>query len=140
MERDSLEALRTVQSALRASAAAYGLGPDLGNYDVVIRLTMEFSQFLVDLEGGPVEPAEIRYKCESVFSGTESFCQLSSDYRVMSDEVRTDEWPTVSFAQLRGEFMTKYRRFLEETDFPLRCRLLLDLFKLQLLFTGMAYE
>lgn len=36
----------------------------------------------------------------------------------------------------KDEFMSRYHTFLAQTDFETKCRLLLDLFKLQIVFAG----
>jgi hypothetical protein len=136
----SVPDLVSIKATLRQAATAHGFGPDLGDFDAVVRLTAEFADFLRDLARGPVGPAEIRYRCESVFSGVDSFCQLGSYYRMLSGEVPARDWEVMSFERFNDEFAAKYRLFLSETAFPLRFRLLLDLFRLQLLFTGMAYD
>jgi hypothetical protein len=44
-----------------------------------------------------------------------------------------------STESLKEEFVFKYREFSDEMDFEKRCRLLLDLFKLQIVFAGLSY-
>ena len=51
------------------------------------------------------------------------------------------EWGvTSSMTSLEEVFNSKYRKFSGETDFREQCKLLLDLFKLQIVFAGMSYE
>jgi len=41
---------------------------------------------------------------------------------------------------LRDRFLSLYREFVAETKFENKCRLLLDLFKLQIVFAGAFYD
>ncbi len=92
-------------------------------------------------KGGTVEAADVRYVCESVFSGIESFCQMSLYYRMVSTETLSGvDWSITSLASFRQAFGAKYDQLLIERYFPRLCRLLLELFKLQIVFTGIAYD
>jgi hypothetical protein len=132
----------TLQAALKESIEPdYLLGLEMDDLNVLVRLTVEFWYFLQQSDHGTGERAEVRYACESVFSGIESFCQMSSYYRMLSAESPTaGDWNIASLAHFRDLFAAQYRQLSVEETFPIRCRILLELFKLQIVFAGMVYE
>jgi hypothetical protein len=102
---------------------------------VVVRLTVEFRQ---SLEANKIT----NYVSESVFSGIDSFTSLVHAYGVIAGaEAHSHlKWKAVSVSSLRREFQSLYSRFIAEETFEKRCRLLLDLFKLQIALAAMAYD
>ena len=40
----------------------------------------------------------------------------------------------------RAQFVSMFTKFTEELNFESKCRLLLDLFKLQMVFVGISYN
>jgi hypothetical protein len=40
----------------------------------------------------------------------------------------------------KTQFFSTFNEFVEEANFERKCRLLLDLFKLQIVFAGMSYS
>jgi hypothetical protein len=47
---------------------------------------------------------------------------------------------TFSLASLKALFDAMFDEFLLQSNFDKKCRLLLDLFKLQVVFAGLTYE
>jgi hypothetical protein len=50
------------------------------------------------------------------------------------------DWSTVGVQSIRDLFLSLYPKFVTETKFENKCRLLLDLFKLQIVFAGAFYD
>jgi len=50
------------------------------------------------------------------------------------------EWGRLSIPLLEEQFAPMFAEFEQEANFENRCRLLLDLFKLQIVFAGMSYD
>jgi hypothetical protein len=127
--------LIAIQTSM-VSAVKSSFGPsELDALRVVIRLTVEFRQRL--------EANEItNYVSESVFSGMDSFVSLVHAYGVLAGaEAHSHlQWKAASVTSLRREFRSLYSAFLAETTFEKRCRLLLDLFKLQIALAAMTYD
>ena len=48
--------------------------------------------------------------------------------------------PAISPAISKGDFISKFNEFLVQENFEQRCRLLLDLFKLQIVFAAISYD
>jgi hypothetical protein len=101
----------------------------------VIRLTVEFQTHLEDNNIS-------NYVCESVFSGVDAFESLVHAYRVLAGaETRSQlRWDAVSVSSLKDEFRSLYPTFVSEKRFEPRCRLLLELFKLQISLSAISYD
>ena len=126
---------------------------------MVIRLTVEFQDHLQngnpDLRGivqrlqhsigsdshVNMDETELRYDNESTFSGIDSFCSVSAAYSVLIGATESKiEWGVVSVLALKELFVAIYREFDAEVDFVKKCRLLLDLFKIQIVFAGVTHD
>jgi hypothetical protein len=61
-------------------------------------------------------------------------------YRVLNDFRRSDVYPAFQCMEsLKQSFLSLYREFSMGEDFGKRCRLLLDLFKMQIVFAGLSF-
>ncbi len=66
---------------------------------------------------------------------------LNSSYKILAGSLESSlKWNLTSVESLKRQFTTMYQEFLSERKFEKQCRLLLDLFKLQIVFTGMLFE
>jgi len=140
MKEALLEEVRAVQAFMIESRGSRFLESELDDLRCLIRLTVEFSHYLQGEDLAPLVDDKLRYICDSVFSGVESFSAVSAVYRARPGARQTTlAWNLKSVDSLKEEFVSKYRAFSGETDFEKRCRLLLDLFKLQIVFAGLVY-
>ncbi len=111
----AIEQVRAIQASMVESGRSYFLESELDDLCCLIR-------------------------CDSVFSGVDSFGLVSAAYRVLPGAGQTTiTWDGKSVDSLKEEFVSKYSEFSDETNFEKRCRLLLDLFKLQIVFAGLSY-
>jgi hypothetical protein len=135
---------RAEVDAIQASMleqASHFLDSELDDLRCVIRLTVEFFHSLQRVDIDSVNDFSLEYWGGSVFSGIGSFTSLSQAYRSTKGATRsTLPQRVTSRAALKEEFTAMYREFAGETNFEKRCRLLLDLFKLQIIFVGMTYD
>ena len=70
-----------------------------------------------------------------------SFVTLNNSYKILEGSLESSlKWNVTSVASLKGQFTAMYQEFVSERTFEKQCRLLLDLFKLQIVFTGMLFE
>jgi hypothetical protein len=105
---------------LRRLVESHGLG---GNVEIE----------LDDLERG--------YAIASIFSGIDSFVSISGLYCILVGATRSKlQWPNFSAQSLKDQFVAMFHDFEAEDNFVKKCRLLLDLFKLQIVFAGMYCE
>lgn len=142
MIKDGLLAdeVRSVQALIAEFGGSYFSEAELEDFRCLVRLTVEFAHHLEDQDRSPLSPAELRYLGESIFSGVDSFCVISSALRATAGETESTLPRDGSYvASLKQVFKLKYGELLAETSFEKRCRVLLDLFKLQIIFAGLSY-
>jgi hypothetical protein len=114
---------------------------DLRCVHSIVRLTVDFYNYLETVDVTSPNKGDIRFACESILSGIDSFTVVNNSYRILvgskSSALRLE---TALFHFLRERFISIYQEFLSEAVFENKCRLLLDLFKLQIVFVGMQYD
>jgi hypothetical protein len=89
----------------------------------------------------PQKDLELRYVIESVFSGLDSFSNVVATYRVLVGASKSAiNWRRVSVSSIKEQYVSIFHRFVDETNFEKKCRFLIDLFKLQIVFAGVMYE
>jgi hypothetical protein len=162
---DVVKRVKEIQASMAESAKPHVDESELSHLRCLIRLAVEFDDYLehgsVEIATGilngplakyvpdarsasadPSNKYDQRFVCESVRSGVDSFCSLNASYRVLegaSDSVV--EWGmTSSKESLNANFTAMFKEFVEEVNFGKKCRLVLDLFKLQIVFAGISYE
>lgn len=88
-----------------------------------------------------VGDAGLKYTVETVFNAVESFVSVNSAYRVLSGAVGSRiDWDAISVSSFYEQYTSRFREFVTEPVFENQCRLLLDLFKLELVFAGFSYD
>ena len=165
MNRNVADLVKDIQGSMISSAGPFFDRADMDHLRCVIRLTVEFHDYLLN---GSVEIAtrilqspqaryvpdaqaasadafnkyDLAYACESVRSGVDSFCAVISRYNLMDGHTnsRVDWKAASSKASFKAHFAAMFSELIEEANFESRCRLLLDLFKLQIVFAGISYD
>lgn len=162
---DIVKRVKELQAPMVESAEPHFDESKLGHLRTVIRLTVEFHDYL---EHGSVEIAtsilngphakyvrdaqsastdpfnkyDLDYACESIRSGVDSFCTLNASYKMLDGATRSKvDWGMISSEEsFKANFVSMFNEFTEEVNFENKCRLLLDLFKLQIVFAGISYD
>jgi hypothetical protein len=157
--------VKELQASMVESAKSCFDESELGHLRCLIRLAVEFHDYL---ENGSVEIAtgvlhgplakyvpdaqsastdpfnkyDLEFACGSIRSGVDSFCILSRGYRMLNGATKSMvEWGmTSSRESFKTQFVSMFNKFTEEVKFENKCRLLLDLFKLQIVFAGISYD
>jgi len=138
MKDDTPQRVQALQSSMEKSAAVFFLETQLEDLRVLIRLTLEFHDYLHGFGSRPeLEP---RHTCEAVFGGVESFTMVMRGYKGSFGPKSSSLERTVSLPLLKAQFLPLFDGFIAEQSFERRCGLLLDLFRLQIVFAGMMYE
>lgn len=107
----------------------------------LVRLTIEFNSYIQSFDADENDLNGLRYSIESILSGVESFCSVAAAYKVLVGAERSRVKPnTLSTILLKEQFASMFQAFNTETNFIKKCRLLLDLFKLQIVFVGVFYD
>ena len=167
---DVFKRVKEIQSSMEESARSCFEDSELGHLRAVIRLTVEFhdylehgsvemargmqqlpyagvlpAEFSKDLQSASADPFnkyDLSYVCESILPGVDSFCSLNSAYSKLDGSTSSRiEWGMVSSREsFKTQFVSMFNKFTEEVNFESKCRLLLDLFKLQIVFAGISYN
>lgn len=124
-----------IQTRMLDAAKGSFAAAELEALRVVIRITVEFQKHL---EANKIS----NYVCETVFSGTDSFLSVVHAYSVLEGaETRSHlKWESTSPSSLKEQFRSLYPIFIGAQLFEQQCRLLLDLFKIQLSLAAMTYD
>ena len=117
------------------------LESELEDLRCVVRLTVEFDRYLRQGNRKSPDLADATYVSDSIFSGVDSFCHVVHAYAVLGGSTASRiDWSKVLSTTLIEEFRSMFKKFELEENFEEKCRLLLDLFKLQIVFAGMSYD
>jgi len=156
MKDDARQLVQKIQASTVESARDTFEEPALDHLRGLIRLTVEFHDYLQN--GHPelgalmkrskhfkfstqqIKENELSYSIGSIFSGIDGFCSVNADYKVLVGATNSGvAWGLVSEASLREQFNSIFHEFTVENQFEKKCRLLLDLFKIQIVFAGAFY-
>jgi hypothetical protein len=169
MNDDIARRAEEIQASMLESAKSCFDEAQLGHLRAVIRITVEFHDYLehgsvamalgiqqvpyvglalaefredlLNASADPFNKYDLEFACESILSGVDSFWRLSPTYS-SSDGAKASriEWGMISSKEsLKSQFVSMFKEFTEEVNFENKCRLLLDLFKLQIIFVGISY-
>jgi hypothetical protein len=151
-----------VQSSLVEEARSTFSASELESLRVLIRITFEFAYHLEHprttelsdyLPGEPslrefylahphmFDDCELEYAIDTIFSSVEFFVSVHQAYSVLAGRIdSTVNWDEISGATFKEKFNFKFGEFQAEPVFEKKCRILLDLFKLQLVFAAFYYD
>jgi hypothetical protein len=160
---DLIRRVKEIQASMVESAKSSFDEGELGHLRCLIRLAVEFHDYLehgsVDMatrllngplakyvkdaqsaSTDPFNKYDLDYTCGSIRSGVPSFCLLGDRYRLMDNATGSGvEWGMISSREsFEKQFISMFDKFTEEVHFEGKCRLLLDLFKLQIVFAGIS--
>jgi hypothetical protein len=141
MQVDLTEQVRIIQDSVIESGGSRFLNSQFDHLRVLIRLTIEFFRYLQNADTALRDTSEVNYLGGSIFSGVDSFCLVCDAYRMEFGPFNStlEGGFASSLLSLEEEFTSRFHDFSAETDFQRKCGLLLDLFKLQIVFAGVTY-
>ena len=135
------DSVQAIFSSIEPSAKPAFDGADLTSLYSLISLAVEFRIYLETASKREPERNDVIFVCESILSGVESFMHVNNSYRVLVGAMNSSfGWDVTPLNVLERKFGILYGEFLLEGSFEKRCRLLLDLFKLQLVFAAMLLD
>ena len=162
---DVVDRVKEIQASMVKSAQSRFDESKLGHLRCLIRLAVEFydylehgsveiaadilhgpfAQYVPDVQSASTDPFnryDLGYVCGSIRSGVNSFCTLSTAYRMLDGATDSKvDWSMVpSKESFKAQYVSMFSSFTKEGDFESKCRLLLDLFKLQIVFAGISYD
>jgi hypothetical protein len=118
---------------------------DIEHLHVLIRLVTQFRDYLrsaaPDLAISSSNFEETMYVIDAILFNVESFRKIMQSYSVLvGSEASTLSAKAITVASVGDQFLKLYDVFLHEAGFEPRCRLLLDMFKLEIVFAGAYYD
>jgi hypothetical protein len=162
---DVFKRVKELQASMVESAKPGFDDSELGDLRCIIRLTMEFHHYLEhgstemvrslqegpmahlfkdlqDASADPFNKYDLEYACNSIHSGVDSFCSLNQSYRILAGATGSKvAWAMISSREsFKTQFILTFNEFTKEANFENKCRLLLDLFKLQMVFASISYD
>jgi hypothetical protein len=142
---DEIQRVRAIQESMEEAARPAFDDKDIENLRILIRLTVEFYDYLRSIPPWPEFPDDpfddLRYKSGPIFWNVDSFLSVLHLYCILVGSTRsTINWNAINIGSVKDTFTSIYDAFLRETIFETKCRLLLDLFKLQIIFAGAFYD
>jgi hypothetical protein len=134
---DLIAEVKRLQDSMGHAEPSWCTTSDRDGLRGLIRLTVETKHFF-DTQKAP-EYRDLRYQCESTFAAISSmsFQRVAAIYRLAGHQAPA---MTVDVDSIKEMFASKYLAFCGETDFDIRCCLLLDLFRLQIIFAAINYR
>jgi len=142
MNEEEAKQIRAIQDSLLDASRSYFVEAYQEALMCTAQSVVTFFQLLRKTDLAAWDSTQLNDEAYVVFSGIEQFTSLNLGYTTTGEATGSDlDWSRpLSLASLQEQFTSKYDEFLAETDFVKRCRLLLDLFKLQIVFAGFTFE
>jgi hypothetical protein len=142
---DEIQRVRAIQESMEEAARPGFNDDDIEQLRILIRVTVEFYDYLRSAPPWPKFPGDpfhdLTYQGDSILWNVDSFLTVLHSYCILVGSTTTTiDWTGVNVGSLQGTFVNAYEAFLRETVFESKCRLLLDLFKLQIVFAGAFYD
>src|SRR5678809_259530 len=108
---------------------------DIQEIRILVRLTVEFHDFLTSTPPWPAFPDDpfhnMTYTVDRVLFNIDSFRAVVHSYGILIGSTHsTIDWNPINIRSVKDAFVSVYQAFVAQTDFNNKCRLLLDLVKL----------
>jgi hypothetical protein len=144
-EHDHEKTLSSIQDSMSKGARPAFDDDAIEHLRILIRIAMEFYCYLEAIPPWPYYPDNpahnTRYKLDSVMVHMGSFSRVMNLYCVLVGWTgSTVRWDRLDAGSLKEQFLSVYASFIAAVDFETKCRLLLDLMKLQIVFVGVLYD
>ena len=126
--------VHAIQKPILGSAREHFKPSQVEHLRDLVRLAVEFHY---QVEPNPsASTDELNYVADSILAGVDSFVLVRDAYSVRGGEPSAMKWHDVSLHTLTAAFSLRYDEFIHEVDFMRQCRLVLDLFNIQLVFAA----
>jgi hypothetical protein len=145
MGNNEIQRVQAIQLFMEESARPCFDHKDIEQLRILIRVTVEFHDYLRSAPPWPQFPDDpfhdITYAIDKILINIDSFRTVLHSYGILVGSARSAiDWKAVEVESVRDRFLSLYPEFVAETKFENKCRLLLDLFKLQIVFAGAFYD
>lgn len=130
--------VRAVQASMERAASDDFSESELEHLRAVTRLAVEIYHYF---QLTCAHSFCLMYQSESVFSGIDSYCIVTQAYRMLAGARESQiKWDAISAPELKVRFTSLFDGLAAERAFESRCRCLLDLYKLMIVFAGISYD
>jgi hypothetical protein len=141
MKSRALGRMVLIQDSMLGQAPSYFETEEVEYLRALIRITGDFYDYLQLVNLTSPDQSDLEYIIGSVISGMDSFRNVNGAYRILKGATSSQiKWGPLSLAALKDQFLTMFDEFASESEFTQRCRRLLDLFKIQLVFAGAFFD
>jgi len=141
MSNDQQQRVREIQLSMDESARPAFSDEDIEDLHVLVRLTVQFYDYLNSAPPSDDPFGDLNYVIDSIFFNLDSFRVVNRLYGILvGSTTSTIDWKETSIRSIRDKFLSVYRVFVSEINFEKKCRFLLDLVKLQIVFAGAFYD
>jgi len=141
MSDDQIQRIRAIQRSMEESARPAFDDEDIEDLRVLISTTVQFYDYLTSSEPAEHSSRDVNYEADPILFNIESFRHVMHLYGILVGRaISTIDWNSVSIPSLKERFVSLYNAFVAETKFENKCRLLLDLVKLQIVHAGASYD
>jgi hypothetical protein len=141
MRDDQIQRVRAIQLSMDESARPGFNDKDIQQLNVLVRLTVQFYDYLSSAPPSDEPFRDMNYVIDSIFFNLDSFRVVMNSYGILVGSTTTTiDWNAISTRSLKEEFVSVYDAFVSQSNFESKCRLLLDLVKLQIVFAGVFYD
>jgi hypothetical protein len=141
MRDDQIQRIQAIQQSMEESARSAFDDQGIQDLRVLVRLVVQFYEYLTSALSSDDPFRDKSYEIDSVFFNIESFCVVTHFYGVLvGSRTSTIDWNAISIPSLKERFVSLFHDFIAETKFENKCRLLLDLVKLQIVYAGAFYD
>jgi hypothetical protein len=141
MEDDQVQRVRAIQLSMDEASRPAFEDNDIQHMHVLVKLAIQFYDYLRSAPPPDDSCRDRHYVCDSTFINFDSFRVVMNIYGILEGATTTTiDWNVINMRSLKEEFLSMYQAFVTQTNFEIKCRLLLDLFKLQLVYGGAFYD
>jgi hypothetical protein len=134
---------KTIQSELEESARPGFNDKDVGNLRILVKIIFEFHEFWTSDQSRVSQNAfdDLLYTSDKVLINIDSFRSVLRSYGILRGAMRSRiDWSELEVHSAKETFLSLFPQFLAKAGFESKCRLLLDLFKLLIVFVGANYD
>lgn len=132
-----------IQSEMEKSARPGFDDKDIQNLRILVRVTFEFHEFLSSCGTRSSDDVfeDMLYTIDKILIHVDSFRSVLRSYGILQGATRSRiDWSAVRVESAKDVFSSLFPELLVEASFEKKCRVLLDLFKLQIVFAGANYD
>jgi hypothetical protein len=145
MKEDEESVARAITDSMVREVGPELIARDLELIGELVEVCVQFDHFLTGRGRWPAFPEDpfhnMKYEVSGLLCHVNTFLSLVQLYGILTGSKRsTVDWTTVTTVSVKDRYLFAYQEFIDETHFVKKLRLLLDLYKLQLVFAGMFYD